>query len=96
MRQHVQYDRAFDLDLPLSEDTDDGEAVARIVQGILGGIEDLKANEPVSDRDLVQALTIATAVRAAVANLSEQCGQRVGLNLLDVQLAGRPAGRLDA
>jgi hypothetical protein len=81
-RQH-----SFALDMPLSEDTDSSEAVASLVEGILGGIDDLTAHDVISDRDVLQALSIATAVRAAVVDLSERSGRRVGLDLLDVEVA---------
>jgi len=77
---------SIDLDLPLDDDTDDGEAVAALVQQILTGIDDLAADGAVTGRDAVQALSIATAVQAAKAEVSERSGQRFALNLLDVRL----------
>lgn len=87
--QQSDYHRSVDLNLPLSDDTDDGEAVASLVQGILGGIDDLTASDAISDRDVVQALSIAAAVRAAVVDLSERSGQRVGLDLLEIEVTDR-------
>jgi hypothetical protein len=84
---HSTRRHSFDLDLPLSDDTDNSEAVASLVEGILGGIDDLTANEVISDRDVVQALSIATAVRATVVNLSQRSGRRIGLDLLDIEVA---------
>jgi hypothetical protein len=77
---------SIDLDLPLDDDTDDGDAVAALVQQILTGIDDLAADGAVSGRDAVQALSIATAVQAAKAEVSERSGQRLALNLIDVRL----------
>jgi hypothetical protein len=88
----LQPHQHLDLDMPLNAQTDDSEAVARIVEGLLGGIEDLKANEGISDRDIVQALNIATAVRTAVADLSADCDQPFSLKLLDIELTN---GRLN-
>lgn len=87
--QQSDYHRSVDLNLPLSDDTDDGEAVASLVQGILDGIDDLTASDAISDRDVVQALSIAAAVRAAVVDLSERSGQRVGLDLLEIEVTDR-------
>jgi hypothetical protein len=90
LSSHHPASQGLDIDLPLSADTDDGEAVAGLVQGILGGIDELTADALISDRDVVQALSIATAVRAAVVEVSERSGQPIALDLLDVELKREP------
>lgn len=84
--QSLAPNQSIDLDLPLHAETDDGEAVAKLVQNILIGIDDLAANDAISGRDVVQALSIATAVHAAKVEVSALSGERIGLNLLDVRL----------
>jgi hypothetical protein len=78
--------QSVDLDLPLHEETDDGEAVASLVQNILTGVDDLAAGGAISGRDIVQALSIATAVHAAKVEVSALSGETLRLNLLDVRL----------
>lgn len=75
---------SIDIDLPLHPSTDDGEEVARLVHGILVDIDALTAGRRTSQQDIVQAMTIATAVRAAMAEVRTASGQRIALDLLDV------------
>ncbi|TVQ89155.1 MAG: hypothetical protein EA400_08025 [Chromatiaceae bacterium] len=77
----------IDIDLPLLPNTDNGEDVARLVFGILDDVANLTAGRATSHRDIVQALSIATAVRAAMAETASRSGQRIALDLLDVQIA---------
>lgn len=76
----------FDIDLPLDPDTHNGEHVALLVQGILGDIEAMTAGRGTSQQDIVQALTIATAIRAAMADLQGSGEPGVRLDLLDVSV----------
>ena len=77
---------SFDIDLPLHPDTDNGDHVALLVHGILGDIEALTAGRNTSQQDIVQALTIATAVRAAMAEVNQRTQQPITFDLLDVHV----------
>lgn len=90
--RRVTPNASFDIDLPLHPDTDNGEHVALLVHGILGDIEAMIAGHGTSQQDIVQALTIATAIRAAMAEVNSRTGKAMNLDLLDVSV-GEP--RLD-
>lgn len=79
--------RYIDIDLPLRPDTDNSEDVARLVFGILDDVANLTAGRGTSHRDIVQALSIATAVRAAMAETAQRTGQRMAFDLLDIEVA---------
>ena len=76
---------SIDIDLPLHPDTNNGEHVALLVQRILTTIADVSASgETPSQTDVVQALTIATALRAAFAEVSARAGGEVAMDLLEI------------
>ncbi|MGB5734339.1 MAG: hypothetical protein WBM40_07850 [Thiohalocapsa sp.] len=86
----VRIDRAhnhgnIDIDLPLHPDTGNSEHVALLVQRILGAIADVAASDDApSQTDVVQALTIATALRAAFAEVSARAGTDLTMDLLEI------------
>ncbi len=76
---------SIDIDLPLHPDTDNGEHVALLVQRILKTIAEVAASDDApSQTDVVQALTIATALRAAFAEVSARAGGDVAMDLLEI------------
>jgi hypothetical protein len=76
---------SIDIDLPLRPDTNNGEHVALLVQRILKTIADVAASgDAPSQRDVVQALTIATALRAAFADVSARAGGALSMDLLEI------------
>ncbi|MGB5831363.1 MAG: hypothetical protein WBG92_05160 [Thiohalocapsa sp.] len=78
---------SIDIDMPLRPDTTNGEHVALLVQRILGAVEQVAAGGTTpSQTDVVQALTIATALRAAFAEVSERAGEDLPLELLDISV----------
>lgn len=77
---------SFAIDLPLAPDTDNGEHVALLVQRILSDIDSLTAGRQTSAQDIVQALTIATAIRAAMAEVNSRSSNRMNLDLLEVSV----------
>jgi hypothetical protein len=77
---------SVDIDLPLDPETDNGEDVAQLVQRILLEIETLTAGRSTTQHDIVQALSIATALHAALGEVKRQTGQAPSLDLLDVQV----------
>ena len=84
---------SIDIDLPLHPDTNNSEHVALLVQRILNTVADMAASgESPSQTDVVQALTIATALRAAFAEVSARAGNDVALNLLEIAVddPGKP------
>jgi hypothetical protein len=89
----IQFDQphhdVIDIELPLHPSTDNSEHVALLVQRILGAIEDVAASsrEP-SQIDIVQALSIATALRTAMAEVSARAGSTLSMNLLDIGVGG--------
>ncbi len=83
----IRANGGIDIDLPLRPDTENGEHVALLVQRILKTVDQLSAGgETPSQADVVQALTIATALRAAFAEVSARAGQDVSLDLLDISV----------
>jgi len=76
---------SIDIDLPLHPDTNNSEHVALLVQRILKTIADTAASDVApSQTDVVQALTIATALRAAFAKVSAHAGGEVIMDLLEI------------
>lgn len=76
---------SIDVDLPLHPRTDNGEHVALLVQRILTAVGNgALGTEAPSHADVVQALTIATALRAALAEVSARAGGAVTMDLLDI------------
>lgn len=76
----------IDIDLPLHPDTDNSEDVARLVTGILGDIDALTAGHNTTQQDIVQALSIATALHAALGEVSAKTGKRLTMDLKDIRV----------
>jgi hypothetical protein len=75
--------RHVDIDLPLHPQTDNGEHVALLVQRILSDVDDLLGCGA-SHADVAQALSIASALRAAMSELSSSSKGSVSMSLLEV------------
>jgi hypothetical protein len=76
---------SIDIELPLHPDTGDCEHVALLVQRILNEVDQWTSDgETPSQADVVQALTIATALRAAFAEVSARAGRTLTPDLLDI------------
>jgi hypothetical protein len=79
----------LDIELPLHASTDNGEHVALLVQRILSAIEDVAASSRgPSQIDIVQALSIATALRTAMAEVSARAGSELNMDLLEITVDG--------
>jgi len=77
----------FDVYFPLHPGTDSPEDVSRLVESILHDIEAYRGTGgTVSQSDVLQALAIATAVHVATADASDEIGEDVKLQLLDLDL----------
>jgi hypothetical protein len=59
----------LDLELPLHPATDNAEHVATLLSRLLGVVEEFTAYRDASAADVVQALTVATALRSAMAEV---------------------------
>jgi hypothetical protein len=78
---------SIDIDLPLDPNTDNGEDVARLVHEILDGIAAQTAGRDTSQQDILQALTIATALHAAVGEIGRSTGRLPALSIQGVEVA---------
>lgn len=76
----------FDLELPLHPATDTAEDVARLLDRLLTLVDDFCVGSNASDADVVQALTLATALRTAMAEVSGTAGAAVPTRVLDVEV----------
>lgn len=76
----------FDLELPLHPATDNAEHVARLLEHLIGLVEDFSRGQNASDTDVVQALTMATALRAAMAEAGRTAGGALPARLLNVDV----------
>jgi|GEM_PF-1554816 len=92
---HRNASGSVDIDLPLHADTGDCEHVALLVQRILHAVgQQTAGGETPSQADVVQALTIATALRAAFAEVSARAGTELTMDLLDIAVE-EPSRRFD-
>lgn len=80
--------RGFDLELPLAPGTDNAEHVAVLLQRVLRLVEEFSDHQSASAGDVLQALSVATALRAAMAEVTERTGVSVPARLLDIEVQG--------
>jgi hypothetical protein len=80
---------AFELELPLHPATDNAEHVAQLLDGLLGLVDEFCRRRQTSEADVLQALTVATALRTAMAEVSACNGDTVPARLLDIALTER-------
>lgn len=86
--------RTVEIDVALAPETDCAEDVSLLVSRILRDIDRCNADAHMSQADVLQALSIVTAVQAAKAQADETRGFPVGLEFLDSAVrppAGQPA-----
>lgn len=74
----------LDLDIPLDAGTQSESGVAELVGRMLNEISRL--DHRVSHSDILQALAITTAVRAAMAEAAAKTGVSLSLELLDIEV----------
>jgi hypothetical protein len=86
--------RTVEIDVALAPETDSAEDVSLLVSRILRDIDRCSADHQMSQSDVLQALTIATAVHAAKAQAEEDRRHPIGLEFLDADV--RPAGAVRA
>ncbi|EGV16994.1 hypothetical protein [Thiocapsa marina] len=89
---HLQQTRAirntFDVDIPLHPDTRSYEDVARLVEGFLRSIDSYRRDaRDLSQGDVLQALSIVTAVQKAKDEATGRYGSglRIELHALSVE-----------
>jgi hypothetical protein len=85
--------RTVEIDVALAPETDSAEDVSRLVSRILRDIDRCSADRRMSQTDVLQALTIATAVHAAKAQAEEGRGRPIGLEFLDADVRPSAAFR---
>jgi hypothetical protein len=83
----------LDLELPLHPATDNAEHVATLLSRLLGVVEEFAACREASDADVVQALSVATALRSAMAEVDAAGAtpEQPRLLKVEVQRQARPA-----
>ncbi len=74
------------LKLPLEPTTDNAEHVAQSLHRLLGVADELHSRLNLSESDLVQAMTLATAFRAAMAEMDERGSGALPTRLLDIEV----------
>ncbi|MCF7990329.1 MAG: hypothetical protein K9M02_07790 [Thiohalocapsa sp.] len=79
----------IDVDVPLQPTTDNSEHVALLVKRILADAETFANRRGASTADVVQALSIAAALRAAMADVNTSSDGKISLDLLDVGVFDR-------
>ncbi len=82
----------MDIELPLHPATDNADDVATLLSRVLGVVEEFTACRGASASDVVQALSVATALRSAMAEVDavSEAPQQPRLLHVDVQRQARP------
>jgi hypothetical protein len=83
----------FEIDLTLDPHTESAEDVSRLVSQFLRDIDACSLERPVSPSDVLQALSITTAVHVARSEATRRGGKSVSLPFIEAELATsrRPA-----
>jgi hypothetical protein len=80
--------RAFDIRFPLHSQTVSEAAVENMLTAVLDALSSsLRAEGPVSDGDVLQALAMATAIRARIVDASPSASLRLVHELVDEAFA---------
>ena len=79
------YDAILDVAMPLQTQTDCAASVAEVVRKLLHTIAGCERTA--SHSDILQALSITTAVRAAMADAADQVNATFSMDLLDLEVA---------
>jgi hypothetical protein len=78
--------QTVDLVLPLHPTTDNAEHVAQLLDGLLGLVDEFCRRRQASEADALQALTAATALRAAMAEISRRGDGPIPARLLEIEV----------
>jgi hypothetical protein len=89
MQQALMADlaRGFEVEMPLTADTDNAEHVAQLLGRVLNLIDEFCSRQNASDADVVQALSVATALRAAMAEVERRTGTEIPKRLIDIEVS---------
>jgi hypothetical protein len=80
----------FDVDIPLHPDTRSCEDVATLVEGFLRSIDRYRRDaEGLAQGDVLQALSIVTAVQMAKGEATERYGSGLKIELRELAVEGR-------
>jgi hypothetical protein len=81
----------LDVELPLHPATDNADHVATLLSQVLGVVEEFTASRHATAADVVQALSVATALRSAMAEVdaASEAMQQPRLLNVDVQRQAR-------
>jgi hypothetical protein len=83
---------AMDVQLPLDPATDNAEHVATLLRRVLGLVDEFSARQQATASDVVQALSVATALRSAMAEFDEGTQQVLGAaRLVDIVVDQAPS-----
>ena len=94
---HTDTHDTFDIEFPLSEHTEDGVRVHQILTTVLNSIaHDLKIVGAVSNGDILQALSMALAVRTRMVYAPEQTMRAIIADLTDSALAASYATKRES
>ena len=94
---HTDTHDTFDIEFPLSEHTEDSVRVHQILTTVLNSIaHDLKIVGAVSNGDILQALSMALAVRTRMVYAPEQNMRAIIAGLTDSALAASYATKRES
>lgn len=81
----------FEIELTLDPHTESAEDVSRLVSQFLRDIDACSLERPVSPSDVLQALSITTAVHLARAEAQRRSAGALNLPFIDAALSAAPA-----
>ena len=94
---HTDTQDTFDIELPLSEHTEDSVRVHQLLTTVLNSIaNDLKIVGTVSNGDILQALSMALAVRTRMVYAPEQTMRTIVADLTESALAASYAAKRES
>ena len=83
--EQVQADRHYvDVEYPLHPNTESPETVLGLVEQFLGDIQLQSQLRPVSEFDVLQALSIVSSVRMTAGEVSSRLGVDMAVEVLDI------------
>ena len=94
---HTDTQDKFDIEFPLSEHTEDSVRVHQLLTAVLNSIaNDLKIVGTVSNGDILQALSMALAVRTRMVYAPEQTMRTIVADLTESALAASYAAKRES
>ena len=94
---HTDTQDTFDIEFPLSEHTEDSVRVHQLLTTVLNSIaNDLKIVGTVSNGDILQALSMALAVRTRMVYAPEQTMRTIVADLTESALAASYAAKRES